>query len=174
MCIRDRDGVALAPCTAGSASLCQGRASIAQLVEHLICNQGVGGSSPSGGTIFRSVRRLGSMTRRCVAFWVCAVSVGFCCRRGSGGAAFRQPHCLSSQMAFLQGLHDGPEQGRRTRNIITAVRNVGRKVPGFYQNRNNKTEMTGAVSTTKTTSGPCVRSTSHCEGDSGRWLFRHV
>jgi hypothetical protein len=26
------------------------RAAIAQLVEHLICNQGVGGSSPSGGT----------------------------------------------------------------------------------------------------------------------------
>ncbi len=24
---------------------------VAQLVEHLICNQGVGGSSPSGGTI---------------------------------------------------------------------------------------------------------------------------
>jgi hypothetical protein len=29
------------------------RASIAQLVEHLICNQGVGGSSPSGGTMAR-------------------------------------------------------------------------------------------------------------------------
>ena len=28
------------------------RALVAQLVEHLICNQGVGGSSPSGGTIF--------------------------------------------------------------------------------------------------------------------------
>ena len=26
------------------------RAALAQLVEHLICNQGVGGSSPSGGT----------------------------------------------------------------------------------------------------------------------------
>ena len=25
---------------------------VAQLVEHLICNQGVGGSSPSGGTIY--------------------------------------------------------------------------------------------------------------------------
>lgn len=28
------------------------RAGLAQLVEHLICNQGVGGSSPSAGTIF--------------------------------------------------------------------------------------------------------------------------
>ncbi len=27
-------------------------ADVAQLVEHLICNQGVGGSSPSVGTIF--------------------------------------------------------------------------------------------------------------------------
>ena len=26
---------------------------IAQLVEHLICNQGVPGSSPGGGTIFK-------------------------------------------------------------------------------------------------------------------------
>ncbi len=30
-------------------------APIAQLVEHLICNQGVRGSSPRGGTIFLNV-----------------------------------------------------------------------------------------------------------------------
>ncbi len=30
----------------------RGRAGLAQLVEHLICNQGVGGSSPSAGTMF--------------------------------------------------------------------------------------------------------------------------
>jgi hypothetical protein len=30
------------------------RALIAQLVEHLICNQGVPGSSPGGGTIYFS------------------------------------------------------------------------------------------------------------------------
>ena len=43
--------------------LCDGRtggiapksALIAQLVEHLICNQGVPGSSPGGGTIFHHV-----------------------------------------------------------------------------------------------------------------------
>ncbi len=29
-----------------------GYAGLAQLVEHLICNQGVGGSSPSAGTTF--------------------------------------------------------------------------------------------------------------------------
>lgn len=28
---------------------------VAQLVEHLICNQGVGGSSPFGGTIFQAL-----------------------------------------------------------------------------------------------------------------------
>ena len=32
------------------SAVCRRRALIAQLVEHLICNQGVGGSSPSGGT----------------------------------------------------------------------------------------------------------------------------
>ena len=31
------------------------RALIAQLVEHLICNQGVPGSSPGGGTIFLNI-----------------------------------------------------------------------------------------------------------------------
>ena len=30
---------------------CFAHAGLAQLVEHLICNQGVGGSSPSAGTI---------------------------------------------------------------------------------------------------------------------------
>ena len=30
-------------------------APIAQLVEHLICNQGVRGSSPCGGTIFTNI-----------------------------------------------------------------------------------------------------------------------
>ena len=42
-------------CTARPAAISGGCASIAQLVEHLICNQGVGGSSPSGGTIFEPV-----------------------------------------------------------------------------------------------------------------------
>ena len=40
--------------SARNGALCYGsavpEAGIAQLVEHLICNQGVGGSSPSAGT----------------------------------------------------------------------------------------------------------------------------
>src|SRR5262249_4725079 len=38
-------------CSAAAQTMAKRRrAAIAQLVEHLICNQGVGGSSPSGGT----------------------------------------------------------------------------------------------------------------------------
>ena len=39
-----------------------GLALVAQLVEHLICNQGVGGSSPSGGTI--NIKKLELFTQR--------------------------------------------------------------------------------------------------------------
>ena len=38
-------------CEVASQRLDRSRAPIAQLVEHLICNQGVGGSNPSGGTM---------------------------------------------------------------------------------------------------------------------------
>jgi hypothetical protein len=34
------------------------RAGLAQLVEHLICNQGVGGSNPSAGTTMKSMSYL--------------------------------------------------------------------------------------------------------------------
>lgn len=54
------------------------------------------------------------------------------------------------------------------------VNNFVRKGERSHQNRNNLAILAGVVSTTNTTSGPCVRSTSHCGGDSGSWLFRHV
>ena len=40
----------------GNAGSCETEAGLAQLVEHLICNQGVGGSSPSAGTNRQPVR----------------------------------------------------------------------------------------------------------------------
>ena len=43
---------ALAPCVRSRYST--SNASIAQLVEHLICNQGVAGSNPAGGTKFNN------------------------------------------------------------------------------------------------------------------------
>jgi hypothetical protein len=42
-----------------SAFAAQRQAGLAQLVEHLICNQGVGGSSPSAGT--NKINRLGDL-----------------------------------------------------------------------------------------------------------------
>ena len=39
-------------CALGSVCHCHPSATVAQLVEQLICNQPVGGSSPLGGSIF--------------------------------------------------------------------------------------------------------------------------
>ncbi len=38
-------------------------ASLVQFVEHLICNQGVGGSSPLAGTIFETVAESGESSK---------------------------------------------------------------------------------------------------------------
>ena len=43
------------------------RAGLAQLVEHLICNQGAAGSNPAAGTIFNASLRNRLFVRRIVA-----------------------------------------------------------------------------------------------------------
>src|SRR5262245_42699551 len=55
------------------------RAAIAQLVEHLICNQGVGGSSPSGGTARRD-----HQLRQEPAFHACSTASAAVCAANAG------------------------------------------------------------------------------------------
>jgi hypothetical protein len=59
-------------------------AALAQLVVHLICNQGVGGSNPSGGTSFRC----------CVRSWCDAAAKAGGSQRGwlPCGAAYQPLH----------------------------------------------------------------------------------
>ena len=49
---------------------------IAQLVEHLICNQGVSGSNPDGGTnFFNGLGVFLALCRQCFSDWVAQITL---------------------------------------------------------------------------------------------------
>ena len=58
------------------AARCAVWAGVAQLVEHLICNQRVGGSNPFVSSIFKSERTTGFTSKQRIAgFWMCFLSL---------------------------------------------------------------------------------------------------
>ena len=52
-------------------------AGVAQLVEHLICNQRVGGSNPFVSSIFKSESPVGFSFQDsgCIIYWLCCLSL---------------------------------------------------------------------------------------------------
>src|SRR5215470_13045390 len=79
-------------------------AALAQLVEHLICNQGVGGSSPSGGTTHAALGR-----------------VAFACEGHAGrGTSAREVFTCASHLSPLSCWH-WPGAGNRARDRTKAA-----------------------------------------------------
>ena len=102
-----------------------GHAPLAQLVEHLICNQGVGGSSPSRGTSFPRVTRhhAGIRPRKRPIGWIRRESCP-----SSGPKGIRRGGVSEGYRAHLQHA-PWPDPGPGKRTIGTHVRGRRRSRP---------------------------------------------